>query len=147
MSTFASLHYHIVFSTKNRHPTIEDTWLFRLHDYLGGIVKSLDGFPQGIGGIEDHVHLLVGLRPTHCISDFMRELKKSSSNWVHETIDCAKFQWQEGYGIFSVSPTAREQVKAYIANQREHHRAKTYLDEYIEFLNKAGVDYDPRYLH
>ena len=147
MSTFASLHYHIVFSTKNRHPTIEDTWLSRLHDYLGGIVKSLDGFPQGIGGIEDHVHLLVGLRPTHCISDFMRELKKSSSNWVHETIDCKKFQWQEGYGIFSVSPTAREQVKAYIANQREHHRAKTYLDEYIEFLNKAGVDYDPRYLH
>ena len=147
MSTFASLHYHIVFSTKNRHPTIEDTWLSRLHDYLGGIVKSLDGFPQGIGGIEDHVHLLVGLRPTHCISDFMRELKKSSSNWVHETIDCKKFQWQEGYGIFSVSPTAREQVKAYIANQREHHRAKTYLDEYVEFLNKAGVDYDPRYLH
>ena len=147
MSTFASLHYHIVFSTKNRNPTIEDTWLSRLHDYLGGIVKSLDGFPQGIGGIEDHVHLLVGLRPTHCISDFMRELKKSSSNWVHETIDCKKFQWQEGYGIFSVSPTAREQVKAYIANQREHHRAKTYLDEYIEFLNKAGVDYDPRYLH
>lgn len=147
MSTFASLHYHIVFSTKNRHPTIEDTWLSRLHDYLGGIVKSLDGFPQGIGGIEDHVHLLVGLRPTHCISDFMRELKKSSSNWVHETIDCKKFQWQEGYGIFSVSPTAREQVKAYIANQREHHRAKTYLDEYIEFPNKAGVDYAPRYLH
>ena len=147
MSTFASLHYHIVFSTENRHPTIEDTWLSRLHDYLGGIVKSLDGFPQGIGGIEDHVHLLVGLRPTHCISDFMRELKKSSSNWVHETIDCKKFQWQEGYGIFSVSPTAREQVKAYIANQREHHRAKTYLDEYVEFLNKAGVDYDPRYLH
>ena len=147
MSTFASLHYHIVFSTENRHPTIEDTWLSRLHDYLGGIVKSLDGFPQGIGGIEDHVHLLVGLRPTHCISDFMRELKKSSSNWVHETIDCKKFQWQEGYGIVSVSPTAREQVKAYIANQREHHRAKTYLDEYVEFLNKAGVDYDPRYLH
>ena len=147
MSTFASLHYHIVFSTENRHPTIEDTWLSRLHEYLGGIVTSLDGFPQGIGGIEDHVHLLVGLRPTHCISDFMRELKKSSSNWVHETIDCKKFQWQEGYGIFSVSPTAREQVKAYIANQREHHRAKTYLDEYVEFLNKAGVDYDPRYLH
>jgi REP element-mobilizing transposase RayT len=78
MSTFASLHYHIVFSTKYRQPTIKDTWLSRLHDYLGGTVKSLDGFPQGIGGIEDHVHLLVGLRPNHCISDFMRELKKSS---------------------------------------------------------------------
>ena len=146
MSTFASLHYHIVFSTKYRQPTIKDTWLSRLHDYLGGTVKSLDGFPQGIGGIEDHVHLLVGLRPTHCISDFMRELKKSSSIWVHETIGCAQFQWQEGYGIFSVSPTARSQVQAYISNQREHHRVKTYLEEYIEFLDKAGVQYDRKYL-
>lgn len=146
MSTYASLHYHIVFSTKNRVPLIKDEWSARLHEYLGGTVKALNGFPQGIGGIEDHVHLLVGLRPTHCISDFMRELKKSSSIWVHESFRIAEFQWQEGYGIFSVSATARPQVKAYISNQKEHHRVKSYREELVEILEKAGVEYDPKYL-
>lgn len=97
-----------------------------------------------------HYHTMgerhVGLRPTHCISDFMRELKKSSSIWVHETIGCVQFQWQEGYGIFFVSPMARSQVQAYISNQREHHGVKTFLEEYIEFLDKAGVQYERKYL-
>ena len=146
MSTYASLHYHIVFGTKNRLPLIADSWAARLHEYLGGTVKSLEGFPQGIGGIEDHVHLLIGLKTTHCISDFMRELKKSSSIWIHESIGVSEFQWQEGYGVFSVSATARAHVKAYIANQKEHHRAKTFRDEFIEILEKAGVEYDPKYL-
>lgn len=146
MSTYASLHYHIVFGTKNRIPLIADSWSARLHEYFGGTVKSLGGFPQGIGGVEDHVHLLVALRPTHCISDFMRELKKSSSIWVHETIGVREFQWQEGYGVFSVSATARSQVNAYIANQKEHHRVKSFRDEFIEMLEKAGVEYDPKYL-
>ena len=103
MSTFASLHYHITFSTKHRAPLIDQSREIRLHEYLGGIVKHLDGFPQGIGGIEDHVHLLVGLKTTHRISDFMRELKKSASQWVHSTVGMPEFKWQEGYGIFSVS--------------------------------------------
>ena len=109
-------------------------------------MKSLGGFPQGVGGVEDHVHMLVGLRPTHCISDFMRELKKSSSIWVHETIGTPGFQWQEGYGVFSVSATARPQVKSYIANQKEHHQTKSFRDEFVEMLEKAGVEYDPQYL-
>ena len=127
-------------------PLIADSWAARLHEYLGGTVKSLEGFPQGVGGIEDHVHLLVGLKPTHCISDFMRELKKSSSLWVHEEIGVREFQWQEGFGVFSVSATARSQVKSYIANQREHHSAKSFREELIEMLEKAGVEYDPKYL-
>ena len=121
MSTYSSLHFHIVFSTKSRTNFIHRSWADRLHDYLGGIVKSLDAFPQGIGGIEDHVHLLVGLKQTIFIPDFMRELKKSSSQWVHETIGQAEFQWQEGYSIFSVSATARPSVRKYIGNQRDHH--------------------------
>ena len=127
-------------------PLIADSWSTRLHEYLGGTVKSLGGFPQGVGGVEDHVHMLVGLRPTHCISDFMRELKKSSSIWVHETIGTPGFQWQEGYGVFSVSATARPQVKSYIANQKEHHQTKSFRDEFVEMLEKAGVEYDPQYL-
>ena len=99
-----------------------------------------------MGGIEDHVNLLIGLKTTHCIADFMRELKKSSSLWVHETIDLKDFAWQEGYGIFSVSATARDRVKAYIANQRAHHQKKGFREELIELLDRAGVEYDPKYL-
>jgi len=146
MSTYASLHYHITFSTKHRAPLIDQSWEKRLHEYLGGIVKHLGGFPQGIGGIEDHVHLLVGLKTTHRICDFMRELKKSASQWVHSTMEMPEFQWQEGYGIFSVGATARANVKSYIANQREHHRVKTYREELIEMLERAGVEYEPKYL-
>ncbi len=146
MSTYASLHYHITFSTKFRTKMIHQSWETRLHEYLGGIIKKLDGFPQGIGGVEDHVHLLIGLRPTHCISDVMRELKKSSSQWVHDEIGLKEFQWQEGYAVFSIGATTRPRVKAYIANQREHHRVKSFREELVEMLERAGVEYDPKYL-
>ena len=146
MSTFSSLHYHIVFSTKHRTNFIHRSWEERLHEYLGGIAKTLGGYPQGIGGIEDHVHLLLGLKTTHCISDFMRELKKTSSAWVHETIGENKFAWQDGYAVFSVSATVRPSVKNYIDNQRDHHRVKSFTEELTEMLERAGVEYDPKYL-
>ena len=145
-STFLSLHYHIVFSTKNRKPLIETSWLCRLHEYVGGTVNGLQGISQGVGGTGDHVHLLVGLKSTHCLSDFMRELKKSSSVWVHEQIGLSEFAWQEGYGAFTVSPPARDAVKRYIANQEEHHRKQTFREEFIQLLNKAGVEYDEKWL-
>jgi putative transposase len=145
-STFLALHYHIVFSTKERMPLIEASWRERLHEYLGGTVSGLGGFPQGIGGVEDHVHLLVGLKATHCLSDFMRELKKASSVWVQEQGLSTKFTWQEGYGAFTVSPPARHKVKKYIANQIEHHRVQTFREELVELLQKAGVKYEDRYL-
>jgi REP element-mobilizing transposase RayT len=145
-STYLSLHYHLVFSTKDRTPLIEPSWRNRLHEYLGGTVEGLKGFPQGVGGIADHVHLLVGLKATHYLADFMRELKKSSSVWVHEEIGACAFAWQEGYAAFTVSPSARPAVQSYIANQEEHHRKKTFREELVELLEKAGVEYDPRYL-
>ena len=146
MSTYASLHYHITFSTKHRMKWIHPKWMEQLHEYLGGTVKGLKGLPQGVGGVEDHVHLLVGLRTTHCMADFMRELKKSSSAWVHEVVGMRDFAWQEGYGVFSVSAPSRNSVRAYIDNQPEHHRTKTYREELMEMLAKAGVEYDPKYL-
>jgi len=85
-STYLSLHYHIVFSTKDRTPSISDEWRNRLYEYLGGTVDGLGGVPQRIGGIQDHVHLLVGLKATHCLADFMRELMKAGSIWVHDEI-------------------------------------------------------------
>ncbi|MGH9426805.1 MAG: IS200/IS605 family transposase [Terriglobia bacterium] len=145
-STYLSLHYHLVFSTKDRTPLIEPSWRNRLHEYLRGTAAGLGGFPQGTGGIADHVHLLVGLKATHCLADFMRELKKASSAWVHDEIGMRPFAWQEGYAAFTVSPSSRPAVQSYIANQEAHHRKKTFREELVELLEKAGVEYDPRYL-
>ena len=145
-STYLSLHYHLVFSTKNREPMIASEWRGRLHDYLGGTIRGLGGFPEGIGGVADHVHLLVGLKATHCLADVMRELKKASSSWVHDETGLRSFAWQEGYAAFTVSTTSRDAVRHYIANQEEHHRIKPFREELVEMLRKAGVEYDPKYL-
>lgn len=145
-STYLSLHYHLIFSTKHREPSIAKDWQVRLHEYLGGTVKGLDGFPQGVGGVADHVHLLVGLKATHRLSDFLRELKKASSAWVHDEIGLKSFAWQEGYAAFTVSVTSREGVKRYIANQAEHHRQRSFREELIDLLMKAGIEFDERYL-
>src|SRR5262245_6230551 len=126
-STYLSLHYHVVFSTKERRPAIQDAWRERLHEYLGGTVRGLEGFAQEIGGVQDHVHLLVGLRATHCLADFMRELKKASSTWVHDELGEKGFAWQEGYAAFTVSAPARDAVVKYIANQQEHHRQRSLM--------------------
>jgi putative transposase len=144
--TYVSLHYHVVFSTKKREPLIGAEWLPRLHEYLGGTVHGLGGFCQGVGGINDHVHLLISLKPTHCLSDFMRELKKASSIWVHQEVGLRHFAWQEGYSAFSVSATSREAVKEYIAQQQEHHRVKSFREELVQMLVKAGVAFKPEYL-
>lgn len=146
MSTYASLHYHLVFSTKNRDACIDAKWRSRLHDYLGGAVRGLDGFPEGIGGTIDHVHLLAGLKTTHCVADVLRELKKASCVWVHEEIGLRSFAWQEGYAAFTVSATSRRAVRKYVANQEEHHRVRPFREELIEMLEKAGVEYDAKYL-
>jgi putative transposase len=144
-STYLALHYHLVFATKNREPLIDVEWQDRLHEYLGGSVNGLGGFAEGVGGIADHVHLLVGLKATHRLSDFMRELKKASSVWVHDQIGLRRFGWQEGYAAFTVSPTARPAVKGYIARQAEHHRTQDSRAELVEMLSQAGVHFDPRY--
>lgn len=145
-STYLSLHYHIVFGTKNREPLIDAEWRSRLHDYLGGTIRGLGGFPEGVGGVADHVHLLVSLKATHCLADVMREMKKRSSAWVHQEIGLASFAWQEGYGTFSISATSREAVREYIANQAVHHRITSFREEMIVMLNKCKVDFDPKYL-
>ncbi len=144
-SPYLSLHYHLVFATKNRETVIAPEWRSRMHEYLGGIISGLGGFPQGVGGVADHVHLLVGLKATHCLADVVRELKKSSSAWVHEQIGVRAFAWQEGYAAFTVSAPVRPAVQQYIAKQEVHHRASSSRDELLEMLAKGGIEYDPRY--
>jgi putative transposase len=144
-STFFSLHYHIVFSTKNRRPLIQAEWRPRLHSYLGGIIRGMNGVAEIVGGVDDHVHLLASLRPVHCIADVLRDMKKDSTNWVKENFE-SRFSWQEGYAAFTVSPSATNSVRNYIANQEAHHRKYSFVDELKELLAKAGVAYEEKYL-
>ncbi len=145
-ATYCSLHYHATFSTKNREPFIGKDWRANLHAYIGGIIKTLGGTPLAIGGIEDHVHVLMGLRATHRLDYVLRDVKSGSSNWVHATVGKLNFNWQPGYFGVTVSPSHVEKVKRYILNQEEHHRHKSFEEEYIEMLKLAGIDYDERYV-
>jgi REP element-mobilizing transposase RayT len=143
-STHLSLHYHLVFGTKNHDPLITPAWRDRLHAYLRGVIRTLDSVPEAIGGVSDHVHLLIGLRATHTLADVLRETK--SSAWVHEDVGVSSFAWQEGYGAFTVSPSQIENVRAYIQEQEEDHRTRTFREEYLELLQRTGVEFDERYL-
>jgi len=145
-STHLSLHCHVVFGTKHQRPLIAAEWRPRLHAYMGGTIRTLEVIPEAVGGVADHVHLLIGIRATHRLADVMRDLKRASSAWVHETIKDKQFEWQDGYGAFSVSASLLERVKRYIANQEAHHRKRTFKEEYVELLKSSGVEYDERYL-
>ncbi len=144
-STHTSLNFHLVFSTKERLPLIVEDWRDRLHAYLGGLVKGLNGMPLAVGGVADHVHLLVSLKTTYRFDYFMRDLKGDSSEWVHKELQ-KKFEWQKGYGAFTVSPGARENVRKYVMDQAEQHRRKSFQEEYIELLQLNDIEYDERYL-
>jgi REP element-mobilizing transposase RayT len=145
-STHLSLHYHIVFSTKNRIAHIGLAWRSRLHDYLGGCIRTCGGAPDKIGGTEDHVHLLMELRGTHRLSDVMRDIKSASSAWVHQEIQLKEFAWQDGYGAFSLSVGHRRRLVEYIEHQEQHHKARGFQEEYVALLKAHGVVYDERYL-
>ena len=112
---------------------------------MGGIIKGIKGKAEIVGGVADHAHLLVSLRPVHCISDVLRDLKKDSTNWVKENLD-SRFGWQEGYAAFSVSPTNIEGVRKYIAEQEKHHARKSFVDELKECLEQAKTEYNEKYL-
>jgi len=144
-STYLSLNYHLVFSTKERQAFIRSSWRGALHEYLGGTVRGLRGRARSVGGVEDHVHLLVSLDATHQIGGFLRELKKASSVWVARQ-HCPEFAWREGYPAFTVSASRRENVRRYIESQEEHHRRVTFIEELRLLLEKHGVESDPKYL-
>jgi putative transposase len=143
-STHLSLHYHIIFSTKERRALIRDP--ARVHAYLGGVVRSLDGVPLEIGGVKDHVHLLVGLNATHRVADVLRSIKGESSRWIHEELGERMFGWQEGYSAFTVSRSLLPTVRRYVQRQERHHRTRSFADEYRELLEKHEIEFDERYL-
>jgi REP element-mobilizing transposase RayT len=139
--------FHCVFSTKARRKLITEDLQERLWPYMGGIARENKMRALAVGGIEDHVHLLLSIPSTLSIAKAMQRIKGGSSKWVHDTFAERKdFEWQVGYGAFSVGISQIDETKVYIANQREHHRAMTFQEEYIAFLERHGIDYEPRYV-
>jgi len=145
--SYACLMTHAVFSTKDRVPLVVNECRERLYPYLGGIAREIDAKALIIGGTADHVHLLLSLPPTLCVADALRDLKANSSRWVHETWpDRRDFAWQTGYGAFSVSESQRDAVARYIESQVEHHKRRTFQEEFIALLKKHRIPYDERYI-
>jgi len=145
--TYTQLLNHIVFSTKERRPSMPPELAARLFPYLGGITRQIGGVPVLVNGVSDHVHLLVSPPATTSLSQFVGKLKANSSRWVHETFpEHSDFAWQTGYSAFSVSLSQRQWVFDYIARQQEHHRKATFEEELVVFLKKHEIQYDDRYL-
>lgn len=143
--TYSQLHAHIVFSTKNRYPFINAELRPRLFPYIGGIIREVGGKPIRVNGVADHVHILASLPPRIAVSDVLRIVKANSSRWIHEQFPSrSKFAWQTGYGVFSVSHHDLESVLKYVNNQEEHHRVKTFQEEFLSFLHEYGIEYDEK---
>ncbi len=145
--SFACLHLHLAFSTKNRSPFLTEGLQPRLYEYVGGILRTHKSCLVAAGGMPDHVHLLVDLSRELAVADALRLIKSNSSKWIHETFpDLHAFAWQTGYGAFAVSYSNLDNVKQYLATQAEHHRKMVFQDEFRAFLKRHDIEYDERYV-
>jgi putative transposase len=145
--SFSSLSYHVVFSTKDRLPLITPDLAPRLHAYLGGAARAKGDVALTVGGMPDHIHLLLSLAGDRAVASAVRDVKANSSRWVHETCpEMRRFAWQEGYAAFTVGVSGIEQVRGYIRNQETHHREVSFQEEFVSFLRRHGLEFDERYL-
>lgn len=144
-STLTNILFHLVFSTKHRQPLILAEFRDRLYEYMGGIIRAQRGVLIEIGGVEDHIHLLIRWHTDMALSELMRQLKGGSSLWVHESLQ-RPFGWQDGYAAFSVSQSGVEAVRRYIQTQDAHHQRMSFQEELRELLRRHGVTYDERYV-
>ena len=144
--TYCCALFHCVFSTKERRKMITSEIQPRLWAYMGGIASKRNMTALGVGGTDDHVHLLLSLPSSLPIAKAMREIKSESSRWLCETCMIARFEWQEGYGAFSIGWAQVDTTRRYIARQKEHHQKRDFQAEFIAFLKKHRIEYDPRYV-
>ncbi len=142
--TYTRILFHVVFSTKERRPWPAEAMRPRLYSYMAGTIRGEKGTPYQIGGTADHVHLFLRWRADANVSDLLRDIKRNSSRWIHETYpDMRDFYWQEGFGAFSVSSSLAEKVTHYVANQEEHHRKRSFKEKFIGMLDANKIEYDP----
>lgn len=147
MSTYSQIYIQVVFAVKNRNALIDVSWEERLYQYITGIIHNKGQKLIAINGMPDHIHIFIGLKPSCCLSDLVREVKKSSNIFINENkLSIDTFNWQEGYGAFSYSHSHVDNVYKYVMNQKEHHKRVTFKDEYIDFLEKFEVEFNQEYL-
>ncbi len=145
--TYSQITIHSVFAVKYRENFITKEWRDELHKYIAGTINGKGGKSLAVGGWKDHVHILFGMPLTTSISDFIGAVKSNSSKWINEQKFLKnKFQWQSGYGAFSYSKSQRDVVIKYIMKQEEHHKTKSFKEEYLKMLSDFNVDYEDQYL-
>ena len=145
--TFSQIYVQVVFAVKGRESLIHKEWEERLYQYITGIVRTKEQKLIAINGMPDHIHVFIGMKPSCCLSDLVREIKKSSNDFINENnLSKFRFSWQEGYGAFSYSHSQIDAVAKYILNQKEHHKKVTFKEEYIDFLKKFEIEHDEKYL-
>jgi putative transposase len=145
--TFSQIYIQYVFAVKGRENLLQKPWRDDVFKYISGIIKGKNQKPIIVNGVADHVHVFVGLKPAMSISDLVRDIKNNSSNFINEQKFLKeKFSWQEGYGAFSYAHSNIKNIYQYIANQEEHHRRKTFKEEYLDFLQKFEIEYNERFL-
>jgi putative transposase len=146
-NTYTQIHIHFVFAVKFRDGIINSQWKNTLYKYITGTIHNNNHKLLAINGTSDHIHILIGLRPSQSISDLMKDVKQSSSKWINENkLAKGHFEWQEGYGAFSHSKSQINKVIDYIDNQESHHKKLTFKEEYLDFLKKFEVDYDEKFV-
>ena len=145
--TLSDLLVHVIFSTKDRQPTITADFRPRLYEYMAGVAKKEIGVALRIGGTADHIHGLLAIRPEVSVAEAMRKWKALSSKWIHATFPASRsFGWQAGYGAFTVSRSVAPRVIEYIDDQEEHHKTVTFQEEFLAFLKRHRIEYDPRFI-
>jgi REP element-mobilizing transposase RayT len=146
-NTYSQIYIQYVFAVQGRQNQLLKPWRDEVFKYISGIIKEKNQKPIIVNGVADHVHVFVGIKPSMNISNLVRDIKNSSSKFINEQkFIKSKFSWQEGYGAFSYAHSQIENVYQYILNQEEHHKKKTFKEEYLDFLQKFGIEYDEKYL-
>jgi putative transposase len=146
--TFSQIYIQIVFAVKKRECLIHQSWEEELYKYISGIIRNKEQKVLAINGMPDHIHILIGMKPSCCLSDLVREIKKSSNEFIKERkFSKYHFQWQDGFGAFSYSHSALDNVISYIQNQKAHHKKQTFKEEYKESLIQFHVEYKDEYLY
>ena len=145
-NTYTQISIQAIFAVKGRENIITRPWRDELHKYVAGIIRK-ESTLLAVGGWKDHIHIFSGLPPTMAVADFVQKIKSNSSKWINDQkFVNGKFQWQEGYGAFSYSRSQRDEVINYIIQQEEHHKNRSFREEYLGFLEKFEIDYKPEYL-
>jgi putative transposase len=145
--TFSQIYIQIVFAVEHRESLISPEWEEELYKYITGIIQNKGQKMIAINGMPDHIHIFIGMKPSCCLSELVREIKKSSNDFIKEKkFSKYKFNWQEGYGAFSYSHSAIDNVAKYVMNQKEHHKKQTFKEEYLDFLNKFQIEHKDEYL-